>query len=373
MTTAATTGTECPKCGKKGKAVKPVTLRALLRDEFVGQVADAQYRFCDAQDCDILYYGSDQVFSTPQLKVAVGVKETAGERPLCYCFGHSITTLKEELRTKGRSDALADIRQKMKDPGCACEVTNPSGSCCLGPVGRGIEIAKAELNGTTPRRSRAETISKAGTVLSAIIASSCCWLPLVLLAFGVSGASIAGALDAYRPFFIASTVVCLSAAVYFTYWPRRLASAAEDCCATGKDCCASPSPTSKRRLGMMTFNKVMLWGVTVLAVAFLSFPHYMKFFLTGAGAGEPATSSPLVNTTTFSVKGMSCEGCSVLVEKAIKEVPGVVSVKVDYERKQAVVSTEACCPSPVEPIVQAMEKAGYRGEAVEDGAPQEGQ
>ena len=373
MTTATTRATVCPSCGKNDKTVKPLTLRALLRDELAGQVSDAEYRFCDTKGCDIVYYGSGQVFSTRQLKVAVGVKETTGERPLCYCFGHSIATIKEELRTKGRSDAVEDIRRRMKDPGCACEVRNPSGSCCLGPVARGLGTAKAELDGTTPGRSRAEAISKAGAILSAVMASSCCWLPLLLLAFGVSGAGIAGALDAYRPLFIASTVVCLTVAFYFTYRPRRLASTPENCCAAAKGCCAAPGPTSKRRFGMMTLNKVMLWGVTVLAIAFLAFPNSMKFFLTGAGTGEPTTNSPLVRTTTFAVTGMSCEGCSVLVEKAIKEVPGVVSVKVDYERKRALVSTEACCPAPVEAIVQALEKAGYDGEVVEDGSPQEGQ
>jgi copper chaperone CopZ len=335
-------------------------------DQFVGQVADAEYRFCDTKDCNIVYYGRGQTFTTPQLKVAVGVKETAGERPLCYCFGHSIATMKEELRTKGHSNALEDIRQRMQAPGCACEVMNPSGSCCLGSVSRGIETAEAELTGTTPGSSKAETISKAGTVLSAVLASSCCWLPLVLLAFGVSGASIAGALDAYRPFFIASTAACLSAAFYFTYRPCRSASAAEDCCAAGKDCCAAPSPNRKRRFGVMTFNKVVLWGVTILAVAFLYFPSYLKFFLTGGETREPAMNSSLVRTTTFSVERMTCEGCAALVEKTIKEVPGVLSVQVDYDRKRAVVSTEACCPAPVEPIVQALEKAGYRGEVVED-------
>jgi copper chaperone CopZ len=371
MTTVTTTPTKCPKCGKKGKAITPLTLRALLRDEFVGRVTDAAYRFCDAKDCDITYYGSGQTFTTSQLKVAVGVKETTGDRPLCYCFGHSIATIKEELRTKGHSDALEDIRQKMKDPGCACEVTNPSGSCCLGPVGRGVATAKAELRGATPTGSKAETISKAGTILSAIMASSCCWLPLVLLAFGVSGAGIAGALDAYRPLFIASTVTCLAAAFYFTYRPRRTASASKDCCATAKDCCAAP--VARHRFSVMTPNKVMLWGATILAVAFLFFPSYVKFFLTGEGADAPTANDPLVKTTTFSLEGMSCEGCAALVEKTVKEVPGVLSVKVDYDKKRAVVSTEACCPTPVEPIVQALEKAGYRGEVAADSPPQAGQ
>jgi len=125
-----------------------VTLHALVRDEFQGQIADsAEYFFCDAKDCDVVYFTTDgQTFTKSQLKVEVGVKEAAGERPLCYCFGHSVATIKEELRMKGRSDALEDIRQKMKDPGCACEVKNPSGSCCLGTVSRGIETAKAVIN-----------------------------------------------------------------------------------------------------------------------------------------------------------------------------------------------------------------------------------
>jgi copper chaperone CopZ len=370
MMTATATGTECPKCQRKGKAVQALTLRALLKDELAGQVAAAEYRFCDAKDCDVVYYGNGQTFTKPQLKVAVGLKETSGERPLCYCFGHSAATIEQELRTKGRSDALEDIRRKMKDPGCACEVKNPSGSCCLGTVRKGIEAATLALRGTTPTGSRAEAISKVGTILSAVMASSCCWLPLLFLAFGVSGAGIVGALDAYRPLFIASTAACLAAAFYFTYRPCRTASASKDCCATAKGCCAAPA--ARRRFGVMSLNKVMLWGVAILAVGFLFFPSYMKFLLTGEGAAAPAANNPLVSTTTFAVQGMTCEGCAVPVEKAVKDIPGVLAVKVDYDKKRMVVSTEACCPAPVEAIVQALEKAGYRGEVIGDSPPRAG-
>jgi copper chaperone CopZ len=310
----------------------------------------------------VVYFTTDgRTITWPQLTVEVGVKETAGDRPLCYCFGHSIATIKGELRMKGHSDALEDIRQKMKDPGCTCPVTNPSGSCCLGAVGRGIETAQAELNGKLGR-NRGETISKVGTVLSAVLGSACCWLPLVLLAFGLSGAGIAGALESYRPVFITLTVVFLAAAFYFTYRPRPATVASGDCC-------AAPGPTSKRRFNPMTLNKVMLWVVTVLAVAFLFFPNYTRFFLTAGGAGEPAMSNPLIRTTTFSVQGMTCEGCSVLVEQAIQKTPGVLSARVDYERKRAVVTSEACCSDPTEAILAALQGAGYRATVVEAGSP----
>jgi copper chaperone CopZ len=350
----------CPGSGAEGKKVGRVTLRALARDEFQDRLADAEYFFCDAVGCDVVYFTPDgRTITKSQLKVEVGVKEAAGDRPLCYCFGHSIASLKEELRTKGRCDALADIRRQMKDSGCACEVMNPSGSCCLGTVGRGIETASAELAGTTPTRNRAEKISKLGTVLSAMMASSCCWLPLLLLAFGVSGAGIAGALDVYRPLFVALTVGCLTTAFYFTYRPRRTATPPEDCCAPAGECGASRS--AGRRSWVLTPNTVMLWGVTVLAVAFLFFPNYLNFFLTGSGPGRASPDNPLVRTTSFTVEGMTCEGCAALLGKVIKAVPGVLDARVDYDKKRAVVSTQACCPAPVESILHALEKAGYRG------------
>jgi copper chaperone CopZ len=380
MTTTTATATECPKCGKKGKTVKPVTVRALLKDEYATEIAVAEqsncesgcqpstgntgWRFCDSPECDVVYFGEQNgvTFTKDQLSVSVGVKEKTGERPLCYCFGHSVATITKELRTKGQSDALEDIRRKMKDPGCSCEVKNPSGCCCLGAVARGIETAKAELGSSTPPGNKAETISKIGTVLSAIMASACCWLPLLLLAFGVSGAGIAGALEAYRPLFIVLTFGFLAAAFYFTYRPRKLQTTEGDCCSTPRNCCAVPNEGTKRPFSMMTVNKVMLWAVTLLAVLFLFFPKYVSFFLASQQAeNETTATNPLLRKTTIAIEGMTCEACSLALEKAIKGVPGVLSAKVDYTNKQAVVSTEACCPFPKDEILKAIEDAGFSG------------
>jgi copper chaperone CopZ len=383
MTTTTATATDCPKCGKKGKTVKPATLRALLNDEYVAAVAGSDesncesgcspakgntgWRFCDSPECDVVYFGEENGvrFTKDQLKVAVGVKEATGKRLLCYCFGHSVATITTELRVKGQSDALTDIRTKMNDPGCSCEVTNPSGACCLGTVARGIEIAKAELTPTAPivsSSNKAETITKIGTVLSAVMASSCCWLPLVLLAFGVSGAGIAGALEAYRPLFIVLTFGFLAAAFYLTYRPRKSQATEGDCCSTAHDCCAVPKEGTKRRFSMMTMNKIMLWAVTLLAVLFLVFPKSVSVFLASQAAeSETTATNPLVMKTAIAIEGMTCEGCSVALEKTIKGVPGVLSAKVDYQNKQAVVLHEACCSFPKDAILKAIEDAGFSG------------
>jgi copper chaperone CopZ len=386
---------QCPSCGKQAKRVSIVTMDALLKPEYAAQVAthgraypdpsgesctpilrDTGWRYCDSSHCDLVYFaeGGDAQFTKSQLKVIVGLKEISGERPLCYCFGHSVASIKEELRAKGRSSALEDIRAKMKDPGCRCETENPSGSCCLGSVAKGIKIAQEELAMTEieqqmfspdqPSTSQGEKIAKIGTVVSAIVASSCCWLPLVLLAVGVSGAGIATTMEAYRPVFIVVTFGFLGAAFYFTYRPRKSDDCELACCVSetaeaADDCCA---PSGKRRISMIAMNKIMLWLVTVLAVAFLLFPHYVGALL-GANAG-PIISADM-NRTVVQIEGMSCKGCAAVAKQALESVSGVLAVDVNYESGEAVIGSDACCPLSEETIHGALAQVGYSGSFVE--------
>lgn len=396
MTTESTTAKrlECPFCDKTAKRVNTVTLGALLSDEFAQQFkADGQsccaadgcasvqgdtgWRFCDSSDCDVVYFSEDgdTTFTKSQLKVAVGVKETTGERPLCYCFKHSVASIKEELRTSGTPTAPEDIRAKMKDPGCRCETENPSGSCCLGSVSKGIKIAQAELGIDDSDTEKPAPLAKSsgnkggkiatvGTLVSAIMASACCWLPLVLLAVGVSGAGIAATLEEYRPYFMVITFGFLSAAFYYTYRPKKSAETGggHDCCAAepaGVDDCCVPR---NGRFNMMAMNKVMLWGVTVMAVVFLLFPSYVGAFL--GGDGKTVTDN--MNRAVIKVEGMTCEGCSAIAAKAIRTAPGVLAVEVNYEEGEAVVGTEICCPVPTKEILAAISDAGYSGHHIKD-------
>lgn len=144
---------------------------------------------------------------------------------------------------------------------------------------------------------RGELIAKVGTCLSAIMASSCCWLPPLLILMGVSGASMTKALETYRPLFIVVTFGFLGSAFYLTYRPRRASAGQAD------DCCAKPSAGRGRRLSMMALNKVMLWAVTVLAVVFLFFPQYVTDLF-----GSSGEFTADMRRTVISIDGMTCPG-----------------------------------------------------------------
>ena len=140
------------------------------------------------------------------------------------------------------------------------------------------------------------------------MASSCCWLPVLLLAVGVSGAGIASALEAYRPVFMVVTFGFLGMAFYFTYRPRPSVAGLTDCCAptpVQTDCCEPPAgPPRRFRFNMMAMNKVMLWGVTALAVVFLFFPQYVTQLI---GTGNEEITADMTRSV-IRMEGMTCYG-----------------------------------------------------------------
>ena len=144
---------------------------------------------------------------------------------------------------------------------------------------------------------RGELITKVGTLLSAIVASSCCWLPPLLILMGISGAGMTKALETYRPVFIVVTFGFLGSAFYLTYRPRRTAAGGAE------DCCAQPAAIGRRRFDMMTLNKIMLWAVTVMAVVFLFFPQYVTGLFRSSGEITAE-----MRRTVININGMTCLG-----------------------------------------------------------------
>ena len=100
--------------------------------------------------------------------------------------------------------------------------------------------------------------------LAAILASTCCLGPLILLSLGVSGAWIGNLtlLEPYRPIFIGVALVAL----FFAY--RRLFRAPAAC--TPGEVCAIPQVNAT--------YKLLFWIVAALIVVALAFPYVAPFF-----------------------------------------------------------------------------------------------
>lgn len=100
--------------------------------------------------------------------------------------------------------------------------------------------------------------------IAAILASTCCLGPLVLITLGFSGAWIGNltALDPYRPIFIGVALVALLFAWRSIFHPARA-------CAPD-DACAAPQ--------VRTAYKVFFWIVGVLVLIAIVFPYLMPLF-----------------------------------------------------------------------------------------------
>jgi mercuric ion transport protein len=100
--------------------------------------------------------------------------------------------------------------------------------------------------------------------VAAILASTCCLGPLVLIALGFSGAWIGNLtiLEPYRPIFIGVALVAL-----FFAW-RRIYRPAQSC--KPGDVCAAPRVNRA--------YQVIFWVVAALVLIALAFPYVLPLF-----------------------------------------------------------------------------------------------
>lgn len=104
-----------------------------------------------------------------------------------------------------------------------------------------------------PSEQSRSRLLAAGGIFGALIASSCCIAPLVLVTLGVSGAWIGNltALEPYKPYFLTVTAVLLAAGFWHLYFKPKKA------CEVGTYCAR---PASGR------ITKSVLWIATVLVL-----------------------------------------------------------------------------------------------------------
>lgn len=344
----STSSGACPHNGQVGRKVSSFTLTSQVRPEILDTLPQrAGFRFCATEDCPVVYYhgGDGTCITVEQMRLPVFQKNTDPQRPVCYCFCHSVAEINDQVRATGGSTVPVEIKEQCAKGLDACERNNPQGLCCLGNVQKVVKAAQATLEIPPATEgvieaacdgccAPAEPARKAhspgkpvpagwlglGVVFSAVLASACCWLPLVLLAFGASAAGVAGFFEQWRPLFLGVTAVLMGAGFYVVYLRKEI-------CAPGS-ACARPRP------GIQQFNRLMLWLAAAFTLAFAAFPKYASYFI--ATGPPPAVPGDVSGTTlVLNIQDMTCEACASGLQETLRRVPGVRFAAVDYRSHAA--------------------------------------
>ncbi len=138
---------KCPTCNKKSKGVLAKTLKALLTDKSKSKLSCfSGFYYCTTPSCKTIYFREETTLTQKDMITVVGLKDGAISATVCYCFGWTKEKIKAALEDTGKTIALEDIKAKMNNDGCVCEVLNPSGRCCLSDVSNAIkEITKQNI------------------------------------------------------------------------------------------------------------------------------------------------------------------------------------------------------------------------------------
>ena len=180
--------------------------------------------------------------------------------------------------------------------------------------------------------------AKQAGILAAILASTCCIGPLLLLAIGVgSGAVLIGR---YHWLFLIAGIAVLTWA-----WTKYLREK------TICDC--EHKSMGGRRSAMLT-----LLITTLLLVGFAGLNISRYVFASAPVAAQTQLANGL-NRIVISVEVLSCVTCESPVRHALRRINGVKSAHVSAATKTATVDYEPAKTNP-EQLAEAINSTGYR-------------
>lgn len=116
----------CPACNQMCLAVPNGTVRLHVKATWAHPLNAETYYFCRTQACDVVYFSEKgEAFHKSDIRTRIGVKETDDDSLICFCFGVSRSVAASNKSVKDF------VVEQTKASSCSCEITNPSGQCCL--------------------------------------------------------------------------------------------------------------------------------------------------------------------------------------------------------------------------------------------------
>jgi len=180
-------------------------------------------------------------------------------------------------------------------------------------------------------------------LLSAILASSCCIIPVVAVIAGASGmASSFSWIEPARPYLIGVSIAVLSFSWYQMLRPEKRAV----------DCCANVEKPK------FIQSKTFLSIVTVFALLMIAFPSYSKIFFAKNDKQVIVVDKSNIQTAEFQVSGMTCSGCEDHIELAVNKLQGIIEVEASYANANAKIQFDSTKTNITE-IEAAINSTGY--------------
>lgn len=126
-----------------------------------------------------------------------------------------------------------------------------------------MSASESTDNNSQPQKTN--RMLAAGGILGAILSSTCCIVPLILISLGLSGAWIGSLtkLEPYKPVFIGITALFLTAGFWHVYFKKP------EPCEEGSYC-AQPSSS--------LITKAALWIATLVVLLALTIDYWAPLF-----------------------------------------------------------------------------------------------
>jgi len=141
-----TNAERCPRCAEKGKGVSLATVGSMVKKAVAAEkLSQATYNLCRNVGCPVVYFAGGIQIEKTELRVPINFKENNYNGPVCYCFDHTVASIRAEIQSTGRSTAQGVITKEVQAGRCACEVKNPAGTCCLGDITRTAQAVMAHI------------------------------------------------------------------------------------------------------------------------------------------------------------------------------------------------------------------------------------
>lgn len=166
--------------------------------------------------------------------------------------------------------------------------------------------------------------SQLGALFGASLATACCWVPLSLAVAGITVAGLSQTLEQLAPFFYVLTAVL----ILYSFWLGFLRKAPE-CGACEDDAPASIATPRQARIFFVAH--LALVGLILAVPAFMT----MAASSPTEAMEIPAEDDVLVSAVDLSIGGMDCGGCALTIERALRNLTGVESVRVDFPAARA--------------------------------------